>query len=279
MSDIRTDLALEACDGQAPKMRGVQRRQSQQGGVTVTRIVVQSDSAAKQLEKPKGTYITVEWDKYAADTDTHTAVTRALQSLLPRQGTVLVAGLGNLQVTPDALGPKTAAKVLATRHISAELAQSIGLTGLRSVSVLAPGVLGQTGIESMEILAATVEKTHPDAVLVVDALAARELGRLCRTVQICNTGISPGAGVGNHRAEVSHATLGVPVVAVGVPTVVDAATLVADLSGSLPARPTDMIVTPREIDMEIDRAGNLLGHAINCALQPHIDPEVLRGCV
>ncbi len=279
MSDIRTDLALEACDGHVPEVKGIERQQSRQGGVTITRICVQTDEAARQLGKPKGTYVTVEWDKHAADTDTHTAVTGALRSLLPQQGTVLVAGLGNMHITPDALGPKTAAKVLATRHISGELAKTIGLQGLRSVCVLTPGVLGQTGIESMEILAATVEKTRPDAVLAIDALAARNLSRLCCTIQISNTGISPGSGVGNHRAEVSRATLGVPVVAVGVPTVVDAATLVADLSGNPVCRPTGMIVTPREIDMEIDRASGLLGHAVNCALQPDIDPQVLLSVV
>lgn len=279
MSEIRTDLALEACDTSLPHHGRIHRQEKQVGSVKVTRIQVLDDVAARQLQKPCGTYITVEWDKHAEDTDTHTAIKEALGALLPQRGTVLVAGLGNIQITPDALGPKTAARVLATRHISAELAEKIGLRGLRSVSVLAPGVLGQTGIESMEIIAATVEKTHPDAVIAVDALAARSLGRLCRTIQISDTGISPGSGVGNSRAELSRATLGVPVISLGVPTVVDAATLVADLAGRQIEDESGMIVTPREIDMEIDRASTLIGHALNCALQPDIDEAVLRSCV
>lgn len=276
---IRTDLALEACDGQAPTVKGIKKLQTRQGEVTVTRIWVQTSVAAAGLNKPKGAYVTVEWRKPAEEAHIHNAVTRALASLLPKRGTVLVVGLGNKDITPDALGPKTAARVLATRHISAPLAQEIGLQGLRSVAVLAPGVLGQTGIESMELLAAAVERLRPSGVLAVDALAARSLNRLCRTVQICNTGISPGSGVGNARAELSAATLGVPVVALGVPTVVDAATLVADLAGQTVPHSADMMVTPREIDAEITRTSSLLGHAINCALQPKIDPEVLRGCV
>ncbi len=276
---IRTDLALEACDGQAPHLAGLQQKTTRKGGVTVTAIKIRSAEAAQKLGKPRGTYVTVEWEQSADDEGTHQAVLEGLSALLPKAGTVLVAGLGNENVTPDALGPKCAARVLATRHISADLAKSIGLCGLRSVSVLAPGVLGQTGIESMEILAATVEKIRPAAVIAIDALAARSTARLCRTVQICNTGLCPGSGVANARAEVSEATLGVPVVAVGVPTVVDAATLAADLLGRPCPRGTEMMVTPRDIDLQIDRAATLLGHAINCALQPHIDPAVLLGCV
>ena len=192
-------------------------------------------------------------------------------------------GLGNDNITPDALGPRTIDKIRATRHISAELAKSVGLEGLRMVSALAPGVLGQTGIETGEIIMGVSKSVKPSAVITVDALASRRLSRLGCTVQIADTGVTPGSGVGNARAQINEQTLGVPVIAVGVPTVVDAATLANDLLGDneedkdlfskLDGQGADMIVTPREIDLMIDRAAKLLALAINSALQPTLTVE------
>ena len=256
------------------------------GDVRITRIKITEEEGEKALGRKQGTYVTIEVppfsDDAGLDEDALTAVKRELTALLPAEGTVLVAGLGNTRITPDALGPKTAARILATRHITGEIARSAGLGDLRPVAVLAPGVLGQTGIETSEILAGSVERIKPAAVVVVDALASRKLSRLGCTVQISDTGIAPGAGVGNRRQEISEETLNV-VVSMGVPTVVDAGTLAYDLlGGHEPAdqeltepRGASMIVTPREIDLLIDRAAQLVSHAINCALQPGLDSELL----
>lgn len=283
---IRTDLALEARELKPEIPAGVRSEDVQAGEAHISRIVVETEDGAKALGKPVGTYITVEVPPLSDDNDMDPDIVQSIKneliSLLPKEGPVLVVGLGNTEITPDALGPKAAAAVLATRHITGELARSIGLEGLRGVSVLSPGVLGQTGIETSEILEGVVEKTKPAAVVVIDALASRRLARLGCTVQMADSGICPGSGVGNQRKEISRSVVGVPVISVGIPTVVDAATLAYDLVGGsggteekVNPRGAQMIVTPREIDLIIDRAAGLLGHAINCALQPAFEPEVL----
>lgn len=293
--EFRTDLALENKEelgGNVP--RGVAVDELSIGRARITRIRVENEEGAAALSRPKGNYITIEVPPFsdtAGEIDERiTAVSTELAKLLPEEGEILVAGLGNSDITPDALGPKAAARVLATRHISGELARSAGLGDLRKVSVVSPGVLGQTGIETGELLAGIAEKTHPAAVIAVDALASRRLSRLGCTIQISDTGISPGSGVGNHRQEISRKTLGVPVIAVGVPTVVDAATLVCDLAGAtdeersrlkaaVEPRGASMVVTPREIDLLIDRAADMVSLGINQALHPHILPEDMKMLV
>ncbi len=293
--EFRTDLALENKEelgGNVP--RGVTVDELSIGRARITRIRVENEEGAAALSRPKGNYITIEVPPFsdtAGEIDERlTAVSTELAKLLPEEGEILVAGLGNSDITPDALGPKAAARVLATRHISGELARSAGLGDLRKVSVVSPGVLGQTGIETGELLAGIAEKTHPAAVIAVDALASRRLSRLGCTIQISDTGISPGSGVGNHRQEISRKTLGVPVIAVGVPTVVDAATLVCDLAGAtdeersrlkaaVEPRGASMVVTPREIDLLIDRAADMVSLGINQALHPHILPEDMKMLV
>lgn len=286
---IRTDLAVEQREiAQGPKgdIDGIESEELDVGEAHITRIRVINEAGEQKINKRIGTYVTVEVppfsDDAGMDENLLSAIKSELRNLLPEKGLILVAGLGNTQITPDALGPKTASRVLATRHISGEIARSAGLGDLRDVAVLAPGVLGQTGIETSEIIAGTVERVKPAAVIVVDALASRRLGRLGCTVQMSDTGISPGAGVGNSRKEISQATLGVPVISVGVPTVVDAATLVYDLTGIEPEdnqlvepRGAKMIVTPREIDLLVERASQMVAHSINCALQPGLDSETL----
>lgn len=283
---VRTDLALERRELHgAGELPGVCCDEETRGGVRLTRIRVTEGAGARAIGKPAGTYLTVELPRLSDDgllADAGKVLAEAFASLLPREGTVLVAGLGNPAITPDALGPRTADGVLATRHISDELARTVGLPGLRRVAVLWPGVLGRTGIETQEILRGAVDRIRPAAVVAVDALAARRLERLGRTVQLADSGISPGSGVGNARGEISRATLGVPVVSVGVPTVVDAATLAQDLlAGEEPPPLPDggMVVTPREIDLLIDRAAELLSHALNCALHPTVSPALLRALV
>ena len=203
---------------------------------------------------------------------------RELAALLPERGTVLVTGLGNESITPDALGPRASRMVLATRHIQGEFARSSGLDDLRATAVLAPGVLGQTGVESGEIVGGLCEVVHPAAVIAIDALASRSVARLGCTVQLCDTGIAPGSGVGNNRKELTEQLLGIPVIGLGVPTVVDARTLAAELTGREDAaeqvapRGAQMMVTPREIDLIISRASRLVAMAVNAALQPDYSP-------
>lgn len=283
--NIRTDLALEQRETKKGEISGVTSDEEKIGAITVTRIRVLSEQGAAALKKAVGDYVTVEVppiDRHGGDwNDTVYAVSSELSKLLGEiKGTVLVVGIGNTDITPDALGPKTALGVLATRHISRELSEQLGLAGLKSVAVLSPGVLGQTGMELQEIIRGAVENIKPQAIIAVDALAARRVSRLGCTVQLSNTGISPGSGVGNARRELSRATLGIPVIAIGVPTVVDAQTLIYDLCGTTPQENNEnMIVTPREIDLMIDRAAELLSFAINISLQPDTDPEIIRALV
>ncbi len=267
----RTDLAIETIAA-APPVRGqVRQRDYRVGSVNVNEIEIADAAAEAETGRKIGKYYTVDWDETVPDADVHTAVRDILRAFTKGMQNILVLGLGNEQITPDALGPKTAERVIATRHIEKDMAESIGLKGLMPVAVLAPGVLGQTGIETLEIIQGTAQRVHPSALIVVDALAAAELPRLCRTIQICNTGISPGSGVGNSRREISQSSMGIPVIALGVPTVVDLKSIVNSRD--------NMIVTHRDIDMRIDRASELLAHAINCALQPGLDEDLLRSIV
>ncbi len=250
----------------------------QENGVSLCRLDVDAASA-ETIGKPAGTYITALLPPL---TDNENELERKaqvigqeLRRLLPPQGTILVVGLGNEAITPDALGPRTAALVLATRHISPELARSVGLDDLRPCAVMTPGVLGNTGVESEEMVAGVCRTVQPTAVIAVDALAACSLSRLGCTVQLSDTGIAPGSGVGNNRRALCRATLGVPVIGVGVPTVVDAEIVARDFGRSdesVTPRGTAMMVTPREVDLMIERASRLLAMTIHAALQPSYAP-------
>ena len=287
--NARTDLAIEKdsfISGDRPK--GIRRKIFETEKTKVTKISVLDKEAAEVIGKPVGEYITVELDEFSYDTelldDRMKSISAQISSLLPKgDGTVLVAGIGNKDITPDALGPRCAEGIFSTRHITSELAEEIGLDRLNPVCSLATGVLGQTGIETGEIIKSVADAIKPKAVIVIDALAAAGLERLGRTVQITDTGITPGSGVGNKRAEISKNTLGVPVIAIGVPTVVDAVTLAKDMTGNKTATESaeaqNMMVTPREIDVMIERASKLISLCVNCALQPKTDPELLLSVV
>ena len=286
-----TDLAIERREiTNSGKNDGVTVKKRRVKSASVTEIEITTDAGAEKLGKPVGTYVTVELPPFSSEFDDADsrmlAVRDEIKKLLPKNTSgVLVVGLGNSDITPDALGPKTAKDILSTRHITKSLAEEVGLPSLRPVSSASPGVLGQTGIESAEMIRGIMNETSPDAVITVDALSARSIKRLGCTVQMTNTGIVPGSGVGNHRAEISRKTLGVPVIAIGVPTVVDAAALVYDITGNenIPQpereRAEKMMVTPREIDVMISRASRLLALAINSALQPDMDMQTLLSLV
>lgn len=283
----RTDLALEAAEDTPLAENDARRSEDVYGDMTVTRLHVRTPQAAARLGKPQGQYITAQMPPLSDDETALAAraagIGRELAALLPADGTVLVVGLGNRTVTPDTLGPATADMVLATRHIRGEFARTCGLEDLRPTAVLTPGVLGQTGTESGEIVRGVCREVAPSAVIVVDALAARSMDRLGCTVQLCDTGIAPGSGVGNDRRELNRELLGIPVIGVGVPTVVDAATLVAAyVAEGVPSPDAPpMMVTPREIDLVISRAARLIAMSIHCALQPAYSPtdliNVARG--
>ena len=280
----RTDLAVERLTDASSLPDGITNTETFHGDICVTHTVINDDNGSSLLGKPIGDYITVTLDappqSLTEPSDSEEIIAEQILKLLPKnRQSVLVLGLGNRDITPDALGPKTAECILATRHITKELAKDIGLSSLKSVAVISPGVLGQTGIETSEILSAVVELIKPSAVIVIDALAAKSIKRLGTTIQLSNTGICPGAGVGNARKEINQETLGVPVIAIGIPTVVEAATLLYDLTEqkhSIEGVYSKMIVTPREIDTIIEHCSKLLGFSLNRALQPEIDSEVLR---
>lgn len=282
--NFRTDLALEQTEsiGEQNLPAGVDVSSAKYDSILVHCVDITSKEGAQAIGKPQGRYLTVELPPFYSSNQSSEkeieALAREIRKLLPGEGTVLVVGLGNIHITPDALGPRTCDLILATRHIAGELAKSSGLGELRPVAAIAPGVLGQTGVESAEIILSLVKSLSPVAVIAIDALASRSLERLGCTIQVANSGISPGSGVMNRRFELSKATLGVDVVSIGVPTVVDADTMVGELSGACThpeqrERAQQMMVTPREVDLLIERAAKVLSLSINHALQPHISVE------
>ena len=277
--DFRTDLALERRELLKDSVpQGVTSESYEKNSIKFTKIKITDESGAKSIGKPVGSYVTAEIQSLVKgavlDEATIEAIGNELRQLLPKKGEVLVVGLGNTDITPDAIGPATVEMVLATRHITDELSKSIGLGNLRPVAGFIPGVLGKTGLETAESIKGIVKTINPSAVIVVDALAARRLGRLGNTIQMSDTGIIPGSGVGNARAAVNKESLGVPVISVGIPTVVDAQTLVNDLTDDKKEisrqENKEMIITPREIDLVVDRASKIIAVSINKALQPHL---------
>ncbi len=236
-----------------------------------------NENGEKEIGKPVGTYITVDVPSFVNDTDIFDGrlkkISGILKNLLPAEcDNVLVAGLGNMDITADALGPKTNSYVLATRHISSDLRREMGFENLKSVSTVRTGVLGETGIESAEIIKGIVNVINPSCVIAVDALASSSAERLGTTVQLSDTGIFPGSGVGNHRFEISEKTLGVPVVSIGIPTVVSTGVIKG-------ANDNSMFVTPREIDKVTEQGAKLIGMSINVCLQSDISERDLYALV
>ena len=270
----RTDLAVE-CYGESKKteLNGV--KVIDENGVTTVSVL--NKNGEKEIGKPIGTYITVDVPSFVNDTDIFDGrlkkISDILKNLLPPEcDNVLVAGLGNMDITADALGPKTNSYVLATRHISSELRKEMGFDNLKSVSTVRTGVLGETGIESAEIIKGIVNVINPSCVIAVDALASSSAERLGTTVQLSDTGIFPGSGVGNHRFEISEKTLGVPVVSIGIPTVVSTGVIKG-------ADDNSMFVTPREIDRVTEQGAKLIGMSINVCLQSDISERDLYALV
>lgn len=318
MRNIHTDLAIEAheyCTTQGVDLgEGVEVKNESHGPVTYTSVTITSEKGQQTLGKPQGTYITIESAGLSSgDESTWTSIreiiAQQLQHLLTNhhiteKEEVLVVGLGNWDITPDALGPRVISKLFVTRHLF-EHAPHVADSGLRPVSAISPGVLGSTGIETGEIIKGLSETIGPKLIIAIDALASRSLERLGTTIQISDTGIHPGSGIGNHRRSLTKETLGVPVIAIGVPTVVDAATIADDvldltienlkqqskeqskpfydmlqelgdeerydlMHQSLGGPIANMIVTPKEIDDLIDDISSVIAQGIDQGLHPAV---------
>ena len=286
--NIRTDLAMEAREalgGDAP--RGVTQQIFQRNGFCLTRVEIQTKEGAEILGKPIGTYTTIEHASLCNADDAQRDVcaallTQELRAMLPEnvdRGCVLVVGLGNRRVTPDSLGPCAAGHVFVTRHMI-EALQITSLEGvpLQNVCSLSPGVLGVTGIETELVVKSLCRTLRPSCVICIDSLASMKTSRLLSTVQLSDSGISPGSGVGNHNAALDSDSLGVPVIAVGVPTVVYASVIVRDAGADHLAlsREDDMLVTPRNIDEATEILSSIIARGINMALQPRLDPSLMQ---
>ena len=284
--DFRTDLAVErSLSGGTDLPKGIEQHTRGNEISTVTEIKIVNEDGEKAIGKPKGRYITVDVPSFSTDFELLDGrldmLVTEIRSLIPEEGTVLAVGLGNRELTADALGPEFADGIFVTRHISKELSEAMGFENLRSVASIAPGVLGQTGIEAFEIIESVSEKIKPSCIIVADALAAHDISRLGNTVQLSDTGISPGSGVGNRRKEISKNTLGIPVIAIGVPTVISAFTVAKNLLDDLSyvldisdaEKYKEYIVASREADLITKRAARLISLGVNLALQPSVTPQ------
>ena len=283
VSVLGTDLALEAAQMQAKTVRltsrpGLEVRRWERGGYALTAMDLTDPHRAAELQRPVGKYITMELGPYLHRQRDFFArgagcIARELTALLPEgEGPTLVVGLGNRSLTADAVGPLALPHILVTRHMLAAMPDEF--VGFSSVAALATGVLGETGLESSELIAAAAEKLRPRCIIVLDALAAATREKLCAVLQLTDTGLTPGSGVGNHRKEVSRRTLGVPVLALGLPTVIRAEQLVGE---ETPAEGEPLFVTPRDIDQRVRELSRMMAYGIDLALQPHLTVEDITG--
>ena len=307
---IRTDLVYETMEAAAEQgvIDGINSEDVKSGDIEVNRITVKTEQAAQRIGRKSGRYSTVFCPGILeADGDTLLqmidAIAAEIRALLPdgADATLLIVGLGNTSVTPDALGPMAVSNVVVTRHIKENMLDLYKEFQLGEVAAISPGVLGQTGVESAEIIKGVVGKIQPTAVIAIDALMSRKMSRLAATVQLSDTGITPGSGLNNSRSEISEQTIGIPVIAVGMPTVIDAATLACDvveqaenrrdvsdpradrseqdqsryelIRQSLSPYEMNLVVTPKHVDSIIQKAARLLGYSINRAMHPSLTLE------
>lgn len=317
--NVRTDLTLEAHEllrekavkeGTSSQTPGIVTEEAGDSNIKITRVRVISPAGEKAIGKPMGNYITLEvpglrYNDQELYENTCKALAQELVGILKleEKSTILIVGLGNWNVTPDALGPKVVSSVMVTRHLLEYLPEQVD-EGVRPVCAVSPGVLGITGIETGEIIRGIVDRIRPNFIIAIDALASRKMDRVNTTIQIADTGIAPGSGVGNKRMELSRSTLGIPVIAIGVPTVVDAATMANDtidlvLDSMIEQAPkgTDfynmmkgidrdekyqmiqevlkpyvgnLIVTPKEIDEVVEKVSKVIANGLNIALHQGI---------
>ena len=316
--NIRTDLAIECCEIVKEQKNdysdGIEIKTEELETLTVTDIFIKNKYASKLFHKPIGRFVTIETDKMQInDVSCHEKIievfSKYLKQLikLKKGDSVLVTGLGNWNITPDALGPQTVSKILVTRHLDGVLPEELG-DNIKPVAAISPGVMGITGVETAEIIKGIADRVKPSLIIAVDALAARKSSRINTTIQMTDTGVSPGSGVGNKRSILNEDSLGVPVIAIGVPTVIDAATIVSDsidriidemkdyaeendkafyetvsslkneekyslIKSLLEPCDENMIVTPKDVDEVIKRLSGIIANGINIALQESLDKE------
>lgn len=281
---VRTDLALEMHE-KIGSTSGVHYEQRNEEGLSVHEIVIRTPEAAKRYQRPCGRYITVHVPNLSYLDESVGGLSDCLLRQMERfdfpRENIVVAGIGNRHITPDALGPAVADRIFATRHLNPNTLAMIGIQKVHTVSCILPGVIGQTGIETLESIQSVIATVKARGLIVVDAFAAAELSHLGNTVQFCDSGLSPGSGVGNNRKNISPETCGVPVLCIGIPTCVEAAAFCESVGegSDEEKRAASMIVTPKEIDLLILHASMLLSGVINRFLQPELDPELLNGLV
>ncbi|MDO4481675.1 MAG: GPR endopeptidase, partial [Bacillota bacterium] len=323
---IRTDLALESRDFLAEtgdtQIEGLVSEEYSSGNIKVTSISIQTEEAGARMEKPRGTYVTLELPPIEdCEPAERAECSRIICSEIRKMVSIdagtktLVVGLGNHDITSDALGPKTASGIIVTRHSFIILGRE-DCSDISDVSVITPGVMGTTGIETVDMIQGIVEKTKPDLVIAIDALASRNVSRITTTIQMCDTGISPGAGVGNNRKGINEDTLGVKVLAIGVPTVINTSSIIYDIVAEYSKRkdvknnimlgpvgdamrnfsqelnrnpessrrlismlPENMIVTPGNIDEIISGFASVLSGGINLALHPGLSLEDISNYI
>lgn len=316
-NNIQTDLAVEARElykeGNAGEVPGVEVEDESSLNVKVTRVKIISQEGQQAMGKPMGTYITIEADKLrdrdmGVEDEVSSILAKELLPLLKvdKEAVALVVGLGNWNVTPDALGPRVISKLMVTKHLL-ELKPEYKDSGLRPVCAITPGVLGTTGMETSDIIEGIIEKIKPDFIIAIDALASRRMNRISTSIQIADTGINPGSGIGNYRSALSQDALGIPVIAIGVPTVVDAGTMANDtidmliemlmrqskgdtqLYSVLKSMDRDekyslitevispyvgkLMVTPKDIDAVIDDVSRIIANGINISLHENVTLE------
>ena len=304
MRSPRTDLAIEICEDLernhlAPD--GIECIRNTEGIVPVETVRILNSKGEAVSGKPRGTYVTINTGRLWLDSGKQfrkkvSLFREALRALFPedwRSGTVLVAGLGNRHVTADAIGPAAVKNLIVTGHIRRQRPALFRELGLADLCALTPGVLGETGMESAHVIRSVAETVRPSLILAVDALAGRELSRLVSTVQLCDSGIRPGSGVGNERPGLIPEELGIPVISIGVPTVVDAATLAADAISQFSREGIseesirkkwsenglNFFVTPKETDQIIQVMGSFIGYGINLAVNKNLSYEDMLSLI
>lgn len=309
---VRTDLALEAHEmcikesGTSEKPEGIEAETREMDGVSITKIKITNKNGERTLQKPIGTYVTIEAPGIKYSTEVYESTCRIIAEQIQSMAEItdsvktLVVGLGNKRITPDALGPEVVSRLVVTNHLKEHMTELFS-DGLGSVCAVSPGVLGTTGIETAQIIKGIAEQIRPELIIAVDALASRSMDRISTTIQISDTGINPGSGVENNRSSLSEEALGVKVLAIGVPTVVDAATIASDsidmvledinapsiadsqklslIKAALSKNIGALMVTPKDIDLVIERAAKTVANGINLALHRGMTLEEIEGCV
>lgn len=287
MLNVRTDLAVEAHElskkeaREATEIEGVISRVEELGRITVTRVEVTNENGERALGKAQGNYVTIDAPDLKYSTEIYEQVCKIIADEIRKMAEIkhdtvtLVVGLGNREITPDALGTSTVSKLLITRHIKESMNNIFG-ENLGDVCAIAPGVSGTTGIETADIIKAVTERIHPELIIAVDALAAAGIERISNTIQISDTGIQPGAGVGNNRDGLNEKTTGVKVIAIGVPTVIDASTI---SKTEIPKEIAPLMVTTKDIDLVIERSAKTVANGINLALHHDMSLRELESFV